>query len=115
MEPVDTLSFSPGSWSIERRIDDRRSGCMGPSWGPPPSYDTSSERDAGAPVLGQLAKGRRVVLGSYKGLGPSDVDYVVTTAVSSLHFSDGGPTFVDVDLPDGCLAADHHVERTDTR
>jgi len=108
MEPVDTLSFLLGSWSIERRIDDRRSGVQGSFMGTATLIDTSSERDRGRLSRARYEEVGELCFGSYKGLARRMLDYVRNDGGSvSLHFSDGRP-FVDVDLRTGVWQGIHH-------
>jgi hypothetical protein len=107
MGTVDTLSFLLGTWSIERAIDDRRSGLRGTFVGTATLIALSADSDDECTPRARYEEAGELSFGAYKGLARRTLDYVRRNdGAVALRFGDGRP-FVDVDLRDGVWQGVH--------
>lgn len=97
---VDTFRFVLGTWSVERSLEDRRTGTCGSFVGSATVVEVTDGR-------ARYAEEGELCLGAHRGLARRRLLYARRDAASVMaYFADGRP-FVDLDLRTGVWRSVH--------
>lgn len=103
---TDLLSFLSGSWVIERRIDDARSGLTGCFTGEGLFVPAQAADGLGGRGLSYTETGE-LIFGTHRGQASRRLRYLgLSGGMASVHFADGRP-FFELDLSAGRCRAEH--------
>jgi hypothetical protein len=108
----DTLSFFVGTWTVERSIDDHRSGISGHFQGQAllvagPGAEAARPGAAAAPLArASYQETGELRFGAHAGPARRGLDYVRQGGAVMLYFTNGRP-YVDLDLRSGTWRAEH--------
>jgi hypothetical protein len=107
VEIADTLAFLLGSWSLERSIEDHRSGTCGSFFGSATLVWTAAQPGLASASRACYDEAGELRFGAHLGPASRHLEYARQDgAAVMIYFADGRP-FTDLDLRGGAWRAIH--------
>jgi hypothetical protein len=117
MAVIDTLEFLVGAWTVDRSIEDHRSGISGSFLGSAVLAGIAGQDDASAIARASYHETGELRFGAHAATAWRRLEYVRCGGAVLLYFTDGRP-YTDLDLRSGAwrgehqCVADHYEVRT---
>jgi hypothetical protein len=120
MVVIDTLDFLVGTWTVERSIEDHRSGISGYFQGRAVLVGSAAEEGTAAVARASYHEAGELRYGAHVGPAWRSLEFVRLSGAVMVYFTDGRP-YIDLDLRSGAwqgehqCVADHYEVRTVVR
>jgi hypothetical protein len=106
MVVIDTLEFLAGTWTVDRSIEDHRSGVSGSFRGSAVLAGIPGDDEAATISRASYYESGELRYGAHAGTAWRRLEYVRCGGAVLLYFTDGRP-YTDLDLRSGSWRAEH--------